>query len=178
LRCGKIRRKLDPFLDLSISIPQKYVPKFRNDNPSCTLEDCLDKFTGPETMEATEKYSCKSCLSNESAIKQFTFDTVPNVLCIHVKRFRWPNRGKISTHVEPPEVLDLSQFTKRQSPMPYRLFAVINHHGYGTWAGHYTSFCLSPAGEWIHYNDAEVFPSTWEEVKTSQAYILFYRKED
>ena len=45
-------------------------------------------------------------------MKQFTIHSSPNVLCLHIKRFQWPNRSKITTVVEFPETLDLREFMK------------------------------------------------------------------
>ena len=61
-------------------------------------------------------------------------------------------------------------------PSPYYLFSVICHTGYGTWAGHYTSYCLSKEGEWYLYDDDVVSKASWEEVKEAEAYVLFYAK--
>jgi len=67
----------------------------------------------------------------------------PQVLCLHIKRFRWCNsyRSKVDTQVDfPMESLDMSAFTVRgvtgtrlgaQNSHLYDLAAVIVHHGSG-----------------------------------------------
>jgi len=171
--CGKVSRKFDPFLDLSVHIPDKYVPRGRNESLSCTLLDCLEAFVGPETL--TSQYYCKSCTSTEPPMKKFTINVAPNVLCVHIKRFRWPNRFKIPTHIDFPQILDLSQFVKTTDSTRYSLYSVITHTGYGTWAGHYTTYCLSLDGGWLLFDDDRVTNSSWEDVQACEAYILFYK---
>ena len=55
---------------------------------SCTLEDCLLRFTRAEQLTATDKYICSKCRQKETALKKLTIDSLPPVLSIHIKRFR------------------------------------------------------------------------------------------
>ncbi|CAB0013588.1 unnamed protein product [Nesidiocoris tenuis] len=75
------------------------------------------------------------------------------VLCLHLKRFRWTNffRTKVDAYVTFPVIaLDMSQFvlsdlpdTRRSSTQLYDLAAVIVHHGSGSGCGHYTAFAIN-----------------------------------
>uniref|UniRef100_A0A452VG76 Ubiquitin carboxyl-terminal hydrolase 2 n=1 Tax=Ursus maritimus TaxID=29073 RepID=A0A452VG76_URSMA len=56
----------------------------------------------------------------------------------------------------------------------YNLYAVSNHSG-TTMGGHYTAYCRSPVtGEWHTFNDSSVTPMSSSQVRTSDAYLLFY----
>lgn len=64
----------------------------------------------------------------------------------------------------------------RDQPI-YDLYAVDNHFG-GLGGGHYTAFAKNPDdGQWYNYDDSSVRPvSNPESVKSSAAYLLFYRR--
>ncbi|WFD20311.1 ubiquitinyl hydrolase 1 [Malassezia caprae] len=59
----------------------------------------------------------------------------------------------------------------------YDLYAVDNHFG-GLGGGHYTAFAKNPLdGRWYNYDDSSVRPvSDPASVKSSAAYVLFYRR--
>jgi len=58
----------------------------------------------------------------------------------------------------------------------YDLFAVVNHYG-GMNGGHYTSIVQS-GGSWYEYDDSLVEKITEAKVRSSAAYILFYKRRD
>lgn len=65
-----------------------------------------------------------------------------------------------------------------ESDVPiYDLYAVDNHYG-GLGGGHYTAFAKNPdGGKWYEYDDSNVrLVSDVESVKSSAAYLLFYRR--
>jgi ubiquitin carboxyl-terminal hydrolase 4/11/15 len=119
---------------------------------------------------------------------------LPEVLVLGLKRYKQqPNgswfglnqhRRKIDNFVEfPLENLNLKSYTDAESPemnCVYDLFAVCNHYGRMGF-GHYTAATrsweensLSPV--WYSYDDDVVGKCSLSEVKTSAAYVLFYRK--
>lgn len=59
----------------------------------------------------------------------------------------------------------------------YSLTAVVVHHG-SISGGHYTAFIKHRNQRWYLCNDSQVRPATAKEVRSSQAYILFYERED
>ena len=107
------------------------------------------------------------------------------VLCLHIKRFRWSpySRTKIDTHVDfPLQGLDMSQYllsnlhdTRCSNSVSslYDLAAVIVHHGSGAGSGHYTAFGTKNSN-WYHFNDSTVSTADPNTVKHCKAYILFY----
>ena len=73
LKCGYLSRKDDPFLDLSLDIPE---PETKD---SVTLMDCLKSFTDVEMLEDSEKYNCERCGSLQRISKKFTIKKAPEV---------------------------------------------------------------------------------------------------
>ncbi|PNF21373.1 Ubiquitin carboxyl-terminal hydrolase 3 [Cryptotermes secundus] len=194
LNCSSESKKHDPFLDLSLDIPEKFqLPKKTKDNeeslPPCNISDCLTSFIEVEELAETELYYCNNCKSKQRSTKRFWIRRLPNVLCLHLKRFRWQNslRTKIDTHISfPVTALDMSQFVlsslheTRRSGMGsnlYDLAAVIVHHGSGAGSGHYTAFAIND-GQWFHFNDSTVRPTEDEVVAKCKPYILFYIRRE
>ncbi|CAF4126412.1 unnamed protein product, partial [Didymodactylos carnosus] len=59
----------------------------------------------------------------------------------------------------------------------YRLRGVVVHYGKSINTGHFVSFCYNDAlGEWIRCDDHVVETTTFESVKTADAYILVYSR--
>lgn len=129
---------------------------------------------------------------------QIKIRRLPNILILGLKRFVWVgNRArKIDTMVEfPLEGLDMSKYcvayekgeAEAVGSGPgevsgiYDLFGVVNHMGQMGF-GHYTanarSFdCNNKMGDdWHCFNDSSCTKISAEDVCTSNAYILFYRR--
>jgi ubiquitin carboxyl-terminal hydrolase 44/49 len=195
--CNGVSEVIEPFYDLSLDFPPRYQAhcssRASTNSPcSCALSELLDYFTARETLEDCI-YSCSFCnearggesLEFQSATKQLSLHKPPDVLRLHLKRFRWheTDRAKISTHVSFPTTLDITPFcspqndTNKSSHLHYDLTSVIMHHGKGFASGHYTAYCYNTeASSWVHCNDSRVSLCTEDEVLNSQAYILFYRR--
>lgn len=170
LICGTESKKHDPFLDLSLDIPEKFYKDCKDKDkdqsqgqsgggtaaggaaaeeaaatkpPSCHIADCLSSFTEIEELAETELYYCSACKCKQKSTKRFWIRRLPNVLCLHIKRFRWNNffRTKIDLRITfPITSMDMSQFVLNNGPETrrstaatnvYDLAAVIVHHGNG-----------------------------------------------
>lgn len=166
LICGMESKKHDPFLDLSLDIPEKFYKETDAEGrPVCNIADCLSSFTEVcmqfiyndhrseieddffcskvEELAETELYYCNSCKCKQKSTKRFWIRRLPNVLCLHIKRFRWNNffRTKIDLRIKfPIKSLDMSQYVLNNVPETrrsnlnnnvYDLAAVIVHHGNG-----------------------------------------------
>ncbi|XP_055902800.1 ubiquitin carboxyl-terminal hydrolase 3-like isoform X2 [Eupeodes corollae] len=213
LICGMESKKHDPFLDLSLDIPEKFYKECAASSstlsgnaggtgatsgngstptkvkPLCNISDCLSSFTEVEELAETELYYCSSCKCKQRSTKRFWIRRLPNVLCLHIKRFRWNNffRTKLDLRISfPIKSLDMSQYvlnnmpeTRRtsQSCNVYDLAAVIVHHGNGSSCGHYTSFAINN-GTWLHFNDHTVKEVPSSAVAECKPYILFYIRRD
>jgi len=191
MSCRSTSKKLDPFLDLSVDIPQHFTGPVRKckDRDSgtwnCHIHDCLQKFMETEELTDSERFFCNTCRSKQPSTKKFMIRRLPNVLCLHIKRFRWTSyaRTKLDNHIEfPVKGLDMSGYlmqvqsgTRQASTGSalYDLAAVIVHHGSGTGSGHYTALATNNQA-WFNFNDCTVKESDLQSVCTTKAYILFY----
>ncbi|KAJ8936542.1 hypothetical protein NQ314_012282 [Rhamnusium bicolor] len=105
---------------------------------------------------------------------------LPEVLCIHLKRFRHELMfsSKISSAVSfPLKGLDMRPYLHTDcisKVTTYELFSVICHHGTAG-GGHYTCFALN-SGQWYEFDDQYVTKVTPDKVQTCEAYVLFYQK--
>jgi len=178
--CGMESKKHDPFLDLSLDIPC-----YSGDSK---LEDCLSRFVDIEELVDSDMYFCSNCKVRQKSTKRFWIRRLPNVLCLHLKRFRWSNylRTKLDQYVQfPLTSLDMSGYllknlhgTRGSSGSTlYDLAAVIVHHGSGVGSGHYTAFAKKDS-QWYHFNDSIVKPIEESMVAKCKAYILFYTRQD
>nr|XP_027196969.1 ubiquitin carboxyl-terminal hydrolase 3-like [Dermatophagoides pteronyssinus] len=184
LICGNESRKHDPFFDLSLDIPQPSTQDSNGSNSNYLLTDCLSKFTELEELGETELYNCPTCKKKQRSSKKFWIRRLPNVLCLHLKRFKWSDcfRSKLDVHIRfPIKDLDMSPFilsnihgTRNSCGSSlYDLAAIIVHHGNGVGSGHYTSYATHHDC-WHHFNDSSVTICNEDTVMKSKAYILFY----
>ncbi|XP_056141091.1 ubiquitin carboxyl-terminal hydrolase 2-like isoform X2 [Lampris incognitus] len=168
--CGSCSTVFDPFWDLSLPIAQN--------SAEVTLTECMRLFTRADVLDGEERPTCNKCSAKTKCIKRFTVQKFPQILVLHLKRFKESHvrANKVSAFVRfPLKELDLSEFASEGSAHAvYNLYAVSNHSG-NSLGGHYTAFCRNTAlGEWFSYNDSRVSPVSTSQVCSSDAYVLFY----
>ncbi|XP_030675659.1 ubiquitin carboxyl-terminal hydrolase 44 isoform X1 [Nomascus leucogenys] len=196
LACDNKSNTIEPFWDLSLEFPERYQCSGKDiASQPCLVTEMLAKFTETEALGG-KIYVCDQCNSKRrrfsskpvvltEAQKQLMICHLPQVLRLHLKRFRWSgrnNREKIGVHVGFEEILNMEPYCCREtlkSLRPecfiYDLSAVVMHHGKGFGSGHYTAYCYnSEGGFWVHCNDSKLSMCTMDEVCKAQAYILFY----
>ncbi|XP_003514428.1 ubiquitin carboxyl-terminal hydrolase 2 isoform X1 [Cricetulus griseus] len=169
--CGYCSTVFDPFWDLSLPIAKRGYPEV-------TLMDCMRLFTKEDVLDGDEKPTCYRCRARKRCIKKFSVQRFPKILVLHLKRFSESRirTSKLTTFVNfPLRDLDLREFaSENTNHAVYNLYAVSNHSG-TTMGGHYTAYCRSPVtGEWHTFNDSSVTPMSSSQVRTSDAYLLFY----
>ncbi|XP_035230177.1 ubiquitin carboxyl-terminal hydrolase 20-like, partial [Stegodyphus dumicola] len=152
--------------------------------PCITLQDCLSAFFSADELKGDNMYSCDRCKKLRNGVKFSKVIQLPEVLCIHLKRFRHEVMfsSKISNYVSfPLEGLDMSPFLHKGYPQgvtTYDLISVICHHGTAG-SGHYTAYCFNNTNEqWYEFDDQYVTAVDDEVVKHCEAYVLFYRKSN
>ncbi|KAF7506564.1 hypothetical protein GJ744_011601 [Endocarpon pusillum] len=124
LNCRKVRYRTDEQDNISIPVPvrrkpasapttndseTKTSPLAGADFESVTLQECLDIFTSPDTVELT----CPSCTSKAGFTKQTKFKTFPQNLAINARRFELVNwvPTKLDIPVEVSDkVFDMSKY--------------------------------------------------------------------
>ncbi|CAL8110987.1 unnamed protein product [Orchesella dallaii] len=79
--CGHTRLTVDPFWDISLEITP-------NSEGPIQLKDLLRSFTKVESLEVECQIQCPTCGKRTECTKQLKFQLLPNVICIHLKRFR------------------------------------------------------------------------------------------
>jgi len=149
------------------------------------LTDCLDAFFSTEKLCGIDQYYCGQCKTHTDSDKTFQIATLPEVMCIHLKRFRHDAylSSKINTPVIfPLENLNLKPYCQKNADgmienAKYDLIGIINHRG-GFGGGHYVAYCLnSNSGQWFEFDDSRVTPKTPQEIEQVEAYVLFYRRK-
>lgn len=149
----------DPFNTLCLEVPNKN---------NITLYDCFDQFTSFEKLtdfkDDGNKYFRK--------IKIFN---LPKYLIISFKRFK--GNRKISNFIDfPINNLDLTPYYNgyNKNKYNYNLHAICNHSG-NTGGGHYYAYVCHDS-KWYNMNDRSVGEISEKNIKTENAYILFYEK--
>ncbi|WOL15310.1 ubiquitin carboxyl-terminal hydrolase 8-like isoform X1 [Canna indica] len=171
-------------IDLLNTLPEVY--KFRlfpkRSQDSCTLYACLEAFLKEEPLGPEDMWYCPSCKKHQQATKKLDLWRLPEVLVIHLKRFSYTRytKNKLETLVDfPIHDLDLSMYVAgmpKQITNKYRLYAVSNHYG-NMGGGHYTAYVYHEReNRWYDFDDRSVIPISEESIKTSAAYVLFYKR--
>lgn len=129
-------------------------------------------------------YSCEKCNKLRNGVKFSKVIDLPEVLCIHLKRFRHELMfsSKISSQVSfPLSGLDMRPYLHKDcvsSVSSYDLISVICHHGTAG-GGHYTCYSLNAHSDsWYEFDDQYVTRVTPDTVLSCEAYVLFYRKSN
>ncbi|CAG7819782.1 unnamed protein product, partial [Allacma fusca] len=211
LSCKQFSRRLEVFQDLSLPIPTKdemltlkSAEKYDSEEnqppnnwinwvwdwfrsffvgPTPSLEDCFSAFFSSDELKGKNMYSCEKCKKLRNGVKRCSLYQLPEVLCVHLKRFRLFEygggigfSGKVSQYVQfPLDGLDLKRFLHSDCPNKvtnYRLLGTIVHMGSFT-GGHYIAY-IRRGDQWYVCDDSRVTPVTPETVTESEAYVLFY----
>ncbi|KAI1883280.1 hypothetical protein AGOR_G00243580 [Albula goreensis] len=150
--------------------------------PVVTLQDCLAAFFARDELKGDNMYSCEKCKKLRNGVKFCKVQSLPEILCIHLKRFRHELMfsTKISTHVSfPLGGLDLQPFLAKDSSAQttsYDLLSVICHHGTAS-SGHYIAYCRNDLNNlWYEFDDQSVTEVPESCVQNAEAYVLFYKK--
>lgn len=150
--------------------------------PNVSLQDCLSAFFSADELKGDNMYSCEKCQKLRNGVKYSKVLELPEILSIHLKRFRHElmYSSKISTHVTfPLEGLDMSSYMARNDSSvstTYDLVAVVCHHGTAA-SGHYTAYALNHYNQsWYEFDDQYVTSVDCQQVINCDAYVLFYRK--
>ncbi|KAK6465015.1 hypothetical protein DFJ63DRAFT_338 [Scheffersomyces coipomensis] len=176
LSCETITTTIDPMVDLSLEI--NHLKNSIHSQQEIDLYDCLDLFTTEEKLDV--KYSCRSCGDKTRAIKSLKLRTLPPILSIQLKRFKHNSSNdtssKIEDSVQIPLYLNMNKYCVSQNENEdkfYELFALVCHIG-SVNTGHYIVLIKNRQGEWFKFDDSIISMISPEEVKNTNAYLLFY----
>jgi len=184
--CGDVNASIESFLDLSLGLDVLSKKKGLKapTQSALSLQKCLDEeYIRPERCE----YTCHQCGTQE-AKKQLSIKSLPNVLCIQLKRFKQNNglASKIDTKVSFPLKLEMFPYTNRARntsedakdrnelarSCTYDLQSVVVHVG-NLETGHYVSYSRV-GNQWFKFNDHNVTLASKSQVLNEQAFLLFY----
>lgn len=162
-------------------VKESYMANHRSSH-SLHINDCLRAFTAEEVLSEQDLWYCSNCKDFRRASKKMDVWKLPSTLIIHLKRFSYSDsaRDKIDTFVDfPVDGLDLAPFCvnddERGSAI-YDLYAVSNHMG-GLGGGHYTAYGKNrETGQWFCFDDEHVRSVSSNDIKSSNAYVLFYQR--
>ncbi|KAF7851955.1 hypothetical protein BT93_L1664 [Corymbia citriodora subsp. variegata] len=165
------------------SLPEIFKPQLftRRPSESVSLYKCLEAFLKEEPLGPEDMWYCPSCKRHQQANKKLDLWRLPEILVVYLKRFSYSQflKNKLETFVDfPIKDLDLTGYIANRSsssPCRYVLYAISNHYG-GLGGGHYTAFVHHGHNLWYEFDDERVFPINAEGIKTSAAYVLFYRR--
>ncbi|KAI0674021.1 hypothetical protein C8Q78DRAFT_1076965 [Trametes maxima] len=179
LTCETVSARDESFLDLSIDIEQ---------NSSVTA--CLRQFSASEMLCQKNKFFCDSCCDLQEAEKRMKIKKLPNVLALHLKRFKYQEDVqkyiKLTYRVAFPLQLRLFN-TVDDAEDPdrlYELFAIVVHIGTGPHHGHYVTI-IKARGVWMLFDDDTVSPIKESDIpkyfgdsNSGSAYVLYYQAVD
>ncbi|KAL3367042.1 hypothetical protein AABB24_011642 [Solanum stoloniferum] len=165
------------------SLPEVFKSGFFGKRPqdSVSLYKCLEAFLKEEPLGPEDMWFCPGCKEHRQATKKLDLWRLPEILVIHLKRFSDSRfiKNKLETYVDfPTHDLDLSSYMAYKdgkSSYRYMLYAISNHYG-SMGGGHYTAFVHQGADRWYDFDDSHVSPISKDKIKTSAAYVLFYRR--
>lgn len=157
----------------------------KNGKKTITLEDCLMEYTKEEQLGEEDLWYCPNCKKHQQATKKLDIWRLPDILVVHLKRFSHTRawRDKIDAFVDfPIHGLDLSGKALKEEDRNenvYDLYGVSNHMG-GLGGGHYTAYAKNEKlDQWYNFDDSHVSPvRDVETIKSSSAYLLFYRRRN
>ncbi|CAG9792651.1 unnamed protein product [Diatraea saccharalis] len=209
LICDRVSTRVETFQDLSLPIPSRdHLAVLRCQQPAphhaahqaqdswlwwvlgwlrswlygpvVSLQDCLAAFFSADELKGDNMYSCSRCNKLRNGVKMSGVVRLPEVLCVHLKRFRHELMfsAKVAARVSfPLRDLDMSPYTHKECTSKiskYELCAVICHSGTAG-GGHYTCVARNHR-HWHAYDDQCVSALTPHQVANCEAYVLFYKK--
>ncbi|KAL4716417.1 hypothetical protein ACJJTC_015845 [Scirpophaga incertulas] len=148
--------------------------------PMVSLQDCLAAFFSADELKGDNMYSCSRCNKLRNGMKMSGVMRLPEVLCIHLKRFRHELMfsAKVAARVSfPLHDLDMAPYTHKDCTSKitkYDLCAVICHAGTAG-GGHYTCVARN-SRRWYMFDDQTVTPVSHHQLAHCEAYVLFYKK--
>ncbi|PWN90635.1 cysteine proteinase, partial [Acaromyces ingoldii] len=177
LTCESVTSRDESFLDLSIDIDR-----------NSSITSCLRQFSASEMLCARNKFFCDTCSGLQEAEKRMKIKKLPNVLALHLKRFKYEESiqryVKLGYRVVFP--FDLRLFNTsddaENADRLYELQAIVVHIGAGPHHGHYIAI-IRVGHRWCVFDDetisviddADISRYYGDTPGTGSAYVLFYQ---
>ncbi|GLD62632.1 ubiquitin carboxyl-terminal hydrolase 37-like isoform X2 [Lates japonicus] len=169
--CNAGSTREEDFTNLSLDLPPG----------GGTVEKMLDNYL----METELEYRCE-CGATKSG-QCSSFATLPRVLVLHLKRFRYTPTFQLEKIHDPVDLRRELVVSSGQNGACYSLISTINHIGATARSGHYICDGADPdvgpvdlTDRWFTYNDTVVTQTSGVNVcnqRQRSSYILFYRRQ-
>lgn len=180
LTCETVTSRDESFLDLSLDIER-----------NMSVSACLQQFSASEMLCARNKFFCDTCSGLQEAEKRMKIKKQPNVLALHLKRFKYEESMgrfvKLAYRVVFPMELRLNNISDDadEPDKLYRLYGLIVHIGQGPHHGHYVAI-LRISTRWFLFDDETIRIIDEEDIARyygdaagpGSAYVLFYQAVD
>ncbi|XP_053677971.1 uncharacterized protein LOC128728375 [Anopheles nili] len=140
LSCETVTEQKETMIDIAIPITSNEISDAAK-NPQQFYQDaCITQ----EYFRTDNKYRCEVCSRYTEACRTISFDILPRLLVLQLKRFNG-DMEKINTYIPTPFVLQCfcrECFGKADSEKRhiYRLYSVITHVGARMSVGHYIAY--------------------------------------
>ena len=85
--CGYQKSSATSFLDIPVNLLT--TPESHIDLNNVTLSQLLKHHLTPESLDTDNMWECGKCNKKVPAMKSVIYDTLPNILTIHLKRFHY-----------------------------------------------------------------------------------------
>ena len=144
---------------------------------SIDIKDLLKDYFECERIKFETK--CEKCKKKEWHTKEIKISQPPNILILSLQRQNPRTGSKNNCYVDFSDELDMSIYLDyecwNKNDAKYTLYGIGNHSGSIDF-GHYYAY-IKINNSWYEFNDSHVSPySKRENNSSSQAYILFYKK--
>jgi ubiquitin C-terminal hydrolase len=166
--CNYSSEKFEPFITLSLPIDGKD-----------TLEDCLEEYVKPYTLDNKNQWMCDKCKRKSQAVKKLSIWNTSDYIIISYKRYTnmldttLKNNRRI---IAPFTNLDMSPYIEDNNINKniYNLCAITIHSGNMN-NGHYI-IARKIKNSWVVFNDDVVIPVNESDIDIRTAYYLVYKR--
>ncbi|KAE8287129.1 hypothetical protein D5F01_LYC15093 [Larimichthys crocea] len=168
-KCGDQSKRKEEFTNLSLDLI-----------PYGSVKEMLQEYVKESELE----YKCE-CGGNTSG-QSMAFETLPNVLILHIKRFIYSPTYELMKLHDPVKLHRDLVVSSNQGDGCYSLISIVSHFGSNGKAGHYICDGVHPddslsqtTDHWLTFNDSLVRNTTGASVcekRRESSYILFYKR--
>lgn len=143
IECESVTERKEPFYDICVPIP---LTENDLDNDHCISDIYRSFCVTSENLRDTNKYWCDHCVRYNEACNEVSYERLPNLLVLQLKRFSQSASGteKINNYMPTPLILDCfcndcSRLDDKKLHT-YQLYSVIMHLGATMASGHYIAY--------------------------------------
>ena len=148
-------------------------------NLKLSIGHLINLFCAPEYLGKDNLWNCENCKNKVEITKSLSIYYAPRILIICLDKFNKIVNKKNELYIDfNLENFDMGKYITGpdKDNSKYDLFAVIQHIGKKD-LGNYKAICKNIDGKWYEYNDSICTSISPNEILSSSAYVLFYRRK-